>query len=98
MENARGGTPVSVPRRPAVLADVLGPPVTTLGLSADEVRGHLLGRGEGEAVADGAAQGSACVRRGGNAVVTEDLPELPGRPARTYREGARDHREAFGAG
>ncbi|MFJ9020576.1 NAD(P)H-binding protein [Streptomyces sp. NPDC102259] len=92
-----GPEAISVPGQAAVLADVLGRPVTTHDLAPDEVREHLLGQGQDEAVADGVARGSAYVRRGGNAVVTEDVRELLGRPARTYRAWARDHREAFGA-
>nr|WP_307166080.1 NAD(P)H-binding protein [Streptomyces rishiriensis] len=91
-----GPETISVPGQAAVLADVLGRPVTTHDLTPDEVREHLLGWGQGEAVAEGVARGSAYVRRGGNAVVTEDVPELLGRPARTYRQWAHDHREAFG--
>ncbi|MFI5684383.1 hypothetical protein [Streptomyces sp. NPDC051636] len=35
------------------------------------------------------------IEEGGNAVVTEDLREALGRPARTYRQWAEDHRPAF---
>jgi hypothetical protein len=41
--------------------------------------------------------GTAFARAGGNAVVTEDVPELLGRAARTYREWAVAHRGAFEA-
>ncbi|WP_329294794.1 hypothetical protein [Streptomyces pseudovenezuelae] len=37
------------------------------------------------------------VAEGGNAVVTGDVAEVLGRPARTYREWVRDHAGAFGA-
>ncbi|MGQ4361111.1 NAD(P)H-binding protein [Streptomyces sp. SAS_272] len=93
-----GPETISVPGQAAVLAGLLGRPVTTRDLAQDEVRAFVLDRWRDEAVADGVATGSAYVRRGGNAVVTEDVPLLLGRPARTYRAWARDHREAFGAG
>jgi uncharacterized protein YbjT (DUF2867 family) len=92
-----GPETISVPGQAAVLAEVLGRPVTTQDLSPEETREHLLAWGLGEAQAEGVLGGAAFVRAGGNAVVTEDVPELLGRPARTYREWARDHREAFGA-
>ncbi|MFI5794416.1 NAD(P)H-binding protein [Streptomyces sp. NPDC051677] len=91
-----GPETISVPGQAAVLADLLGRPVPTRDLAVDEVRAYVLNWWQDEAVADGVAVSSAYVRRGGNAVVTEDVPQLLGRPARTYREWALDHREAFG--
>ncbi|MFC3574485.1 SDR family oxidoreductase [Streptomyces yaanensis] len=90
-----GPETISVPGQAAVLAAVLGRPVTTHDLSPEEAREHLRAWGLGEANAEGVLAGSAFVRKGGNAVVTEDVPEVLGRPARTYREWAEDHREAF---
>ncbi|MFF4543955.1 hypothetical protein ACFY1J_06855 [Streptomyces sp. NPDC001406] len=79
-----------------MLASVLGRPVTTWDLSPDETREHLLTAwGFDDAQAAGILAGTAFVRKGGNAVVTDDVPELLGRPARAYREWAQDHREAF---
>jgi hypothetical protein len=46
---------------------------------------------------EGMLAGTAFARAGGNAVVTEDVPELLGRAARTYREWAVAHRGAFEA-
>lgn len=91
-----GPETISVPGQAAVLADLLGRPVRTRDLARDEVRAYVLNWWQDEAVADGVAVSSAYVRRGGNAVVTEDVPQLLGRPARTYREWALDHQEAFG--
>ncbi|WP_442819023.1 NAD(P)H-binding protein [Streptomyces sp. NBC_01235] len=93
-----GPETISAPGQAAVLADLLGRPVPTRDLALDQVRAYVLNWWQDEAVADGVAVSSAYVRRGGNAVVTEDVPELLGRPARTYREWALDHREAFGVG
>ncbi len=92
-----GPETISVPGQAQVLAGLLGRPVPTRDLTSDEVRAHVLQWWQDEAVADGVAVSSAFVRRGGNAVVTEDVPRLLGRPARTYREWARDHRGAFEA-
>ncbi|MFC4498040.1 MULTISPECIES: NAD(P)H-binding protein [Streptomyces] len=93
-----GPEAISVPGQAAVLAAVLGRPVTTHDLAPDETREHLLAWGMDEAQAAGVLAATAYVRRGGNTLVTDDLAALLGRPARTYREWARDHRKAFGAG
>ncbi|WP_037681473.1 NAD(P)H-binding protein [Streptomyces griseus] len=90
-----GPETISVPGQAAVLAEVLGRTVPTHTLTPDETRDFLRTWGLGEAQAEGVLAGSAFVRAGGNAVVTEDVREVLGRPARTYREWAEDHREAF---
>ncbi|MEV1076848.1 SDR family oxidoreductase [Streptomyces sp. NPDC050211] len=91
-----GPEAISVPGQAAALASVLGRPIATQDLSPDETRDHLLTVwGFDEAQAAGILAGTAFVRGGGNAVVTEDVPELLGRAARTYREWAEDHRQAF---
>ncbi|MET8450574.1 SDR family oxidoreductase [Streptomyces sp. NPDC005209] len=91
-----GPEAISVPEQAAALAAVLGRPVATRDLTPDETREHLrTAWGFDDAQAAGILAGTAFVRRGGNAVVTDDVPEVLGRPARTYREWARDHRAAF---
>lgn len=91
-----GPETISVPGQAAVLASVLGRPVTTRDLSPEETREHLLTVwGFDEAQAAGVLAGTAFVRAGGNAVVTEDVPRVLGRPARTYRQWAEDHGAAF---
>jgi hypothetical protein len=40
------------------------------------------------------AAGDGCELRPWRA--TEDVPDVPGRPARTFRERAEDHKAAFG--
>ncbi|MES5818818.1 SDR family oxidoreductase [Streptomyces sp. RG80] len=91
-----GPEAIDVPGQAAVLAAVLGRPVGTRDLSPDETREHLLTVwGFDEAQAAGVLAGTAFVRGGGNAVVTEDVPRVLGRPARTYRQWAEDHRAAF---
>ncbi|MFG2133938.1 NAD(P)H-binding protein [Streptomyces sp. NPDC048751] len=90
-----GPETISVPGQAAVLSAVLGRPVTTNDLSPRETREFLSTWGLDEAQAEGVLAGTAFVREGGNAVVTEDVREVLGRPARTYREWAWDHRKAF---
>ncbi|MER5789706.1 NAD(P)H-binding protein [Streptomyces sp. NPDC001980] len=91
-----GPEAITVPGQAAVLAEVLGRPVPTRDLSPDETRDFLrTAWGMEGAQVDGVLTGVAFVRAGGNAVVTEDAREVLGRPARTYREWAEDHRGAF---
>ncbi|MFE4578784.1 NAD(P)H-binding protein [Streptomyces chartreusis] len=81
----------------AVLGEILGRPVTLLSLTVDQRREQLLGAGLGVDYADSLMAGARFIEEGGNAVVTDDVPEVLGRPARSYREWAEDHRTAFGA-
>jgi uncharacterized protein YbjT (DUF2867 family) len=86
---------LSVPDQAAVLAGILGHPVGVRDLSSAEAREYLLGLGFGDTFIDASEKSRAYVREGGNAVVTDDVREVLGRPARTYREWAEDHKEAF---
>ncbi|WSD21469.1 SDR family oxidoreductase [Streptomyces phaeochromogenes] len=87
---------LSVPDQAAVLADVLGRPVATEDLTPDESRARLTEWGMNTEYAEGVLAGSAYVRGGRNAVVTEEVRQVLGRPPRTYREWAVDYRAAFG--
>ncbi|MFI9168356.1 NAD(P)H-binding protein [Streptomyces lincolnensis] len=90
-----GPETISVPGQAAVLSEILGRPLTARDLSTEEIREYALGWGMGEEAADGLLVATAFVRRGGNAVVTPAVPDVLGRPARTYREWARDHKGMF---
>lgn len=87
---------LSVPGQAAVLAGVLGRPVEVRDLSTAEAREYLLGLGFSDTFIDASEISRAYVRGGGNEVVTDDVPEVLGRPARTYREWAEDHKKMFG--
>ncbi|MGQ4429400.1 MULTISPECIES: NAD(P)H-binding protein [unclassified Streptomyces] len=89
---------LSVPAQAAVLADILGRPVPVRDLSSAEAREYLLGLGFSDTFIDASEISRAFVRNGGNEVVTDDVGEVLGRPARTYREWVVDHRAAFGEG
>ncbi|MFF4016448.1 NAD(P)H-binding protein [Streptomyces sp. NPDC001843] len=78
-----------------ILGEVLGRPVRLQEPTPEQRRELLLASGLGEGYADSLAAAARFIEEGGNAVVTEDLPEALGRPARTYREWAEDHRPAF---
>ncbi|MGW2645320.1 SDR family oxidoreductase [Streptomyces sp. NPDC001393] len=94
-----GPEAISVPDQVAVLAGVLGRPLTVRNLSEDETLDFLrTAWGMDDARSQGVLTGLAYVRDGRNATVTEDVPEVLGRPARTFREWAEEHTEAFGNG
>ncbi|MEU9111526.1 NAD(P)H-binding protein [Streptomyces sp. NPDC048483] len=86
---------LSVPDQAAQLAEVLGRPVGTAEVPPDEARRQLLAAGLDPSVVEVALRGDRLVRAGGNAVVTDEVTRALGRPARTFRVWARDHREAF---
>ncbi|MDF3141330.1 MULTISPECIES: NAD(P)H-binding protein [unclassified Streptomyces] len=90
-----GPETISAGGQAAVLGEILGRPVRLLHLTAAQRREQLLGAGLGAAYADSLTAGARFIEEGGNAVVTEDVPHVLGRPARTYREWALDHKEAF---
>ncbi|WTO43619.1 SDR family oxidoreductase [Streptomyces chartreusis] len=92
-----GPETVSASGQAAVLGEILGRPVTVLSPTVDQRREQLLGAGLGADYADSLMAGARFIEEGGNAVVTDDVPEILGRPARSYREWAEDHRTAFGA-
>ncbi|MFF1451470.1 NAD(P)H-binding protein [Streptomyces sp. NPDC058274] len=79
----------------AALAEVLGRPVGTVELSPEAAREQFLRAGMSEVYVQGVLGGTAFVRGGGNAVLTEDVHQVLGREPRTFAQWARDHKEAF---
>ncbi|NUR01496.1 MAG: NAD(P)H-binding protein [Streptomyces sp.] len=80
----------------AVLGEVLGRPVPLHDFSPEERREQFLAAGLGETYADSLMAAARFIQEGGNDVVTEDVRQVLGRRARTYREWAEDHKGAFG--
>ena len=91
-----GPETLSAHEQAAVLREVLGRPVPLHDLSPAERRGQALAAGLGETYADSLMAAARFIQEGGNDVVTEDVREVLGRRARTYREWAEDHKGAFG--
>lgn len=81
-----------------VLGEVLGGRVELRDLTPSQTRELLVASGWSEESAEGMLRSVRFVAEGGNAVVTGDVGEVLGRPARTYREWARDHKGVFGGG
>jgi uncharacterized protein YbjT (DUF2867 family) len=78
------------------LGEVLARRVELRPLTPPETRELLVASGWSEESAEGMLRSVRFVAEGGNAVVTGDVEEVLGRPARTYREWAEDHAGAFG--
>jgi len=83
---------LSVPEQAAQLSQVLGRPVDTVEVSPE----HLLGSGMDEAAAAEVAAGTAWVRDGHNAIVTDDVERVLGRPPTGFTAWAGDHAALFG--
>jgi uncharacterized protein YbjT (DUF2867 family) len=90
-----GPAALSIPDQVAVLAEVLGRPVPTEDVSPEDHRARLLALGWEPGFVDFAARANALARAGGNTTVTGDVARVLGRPPRTYRDWAADHRGAF---
>lgn len=89
---------LSVPDQAVQLGEVLGRTIKTNDVPPDSVRDFLIAAGMSEVFAKAVASGSAFVVAGRNAVLTEDLERILGRPGRTYRAWAQDHQNAFTSG
>ncbi len=83
---------LSVPDQAAELSRVLGRPVETVEVSPEQ----FASSGMGSSAARSIAIGTAWVREGHNAVVTDDVERVLGRPPTRFSDWVRDHVEAFG--
>lgn len=78
-----------------VLSTVLGRPITYRQLSYSGDKEAMIRAGLPEPVAEMNAQAFGLVAAGDAAWVTEDVPSLLGRPARSFEQFATDHAAAF---
>ncbi|WP_069162106.1 NAD(P)H-binding protein [Nocardia altamirensis] len=81
----------------ATLSAVLGRPVGVFDVPDAVAREHLRAAGRSDEFIDGALAGQAFVRTGGNAVLTDDVHKVLGRPPRTFADWAAAHATAFAA-
>jgi len=79
----------------AVLSQVLGRPITYRELSPEEDQAAMIRAGLPEPVAEMNAQAFALVAAGDAAWVTQDVPTLLGRPARSFEQFATDYTAVF---
>lgn len=90
-----GPAAVSVPDQVTDLAEVLGRSLTTVDVPIEAVRRQMVANGLDPSLVDVAVRGQQLVRAGENTLVTGDVARVLGRPARTFRTWASDHRAAF---
>jgi uncharacterized protein YbjT (DUF2867 family) len=79
----------------AVLSKVLGRPITFHRLTFEEQRQAMINVGVPEAIAEMNAQALTLFAQGDSDWITDDVPSLMGRPARTFEQFATDHAAAF---
>jgi uncharacterized protein YbjT (DUF2867 family) len=84
---------LSVPDQVGLLGAVLGRPTSTVDIGLDEARDQLAGLAK--EFVDAVIAGAAYVRDGANAIVTDDVARVLGRPPRSFRDWALEHRTAF---
>ncbi|MCP2276833.1 NAD(P)H-binding protein [Nocardia amikacinitolerans] len=79
----------------AALAAALGHPIEVVDVPEKQAREHMLAAGMSAEYIDGALAGQAYVRAGRNAIRTDDVRTVLGRPPRTYADWAAAHIDAF---
>jgi uncharacterized protein YbjT (DUF2867 family) len=88
---------LSYPDAAAILTDVLGRPITFQKRTVDEDMRAMIAAGLPPAVAEDNARALGLFAQGDADYVTDDVPTLLGRPARSFRQFAADHARAFTA-
>jgi uncharacterized protein YbjT (DUF2867 family) len=79
----------------AILSQVLGRPIAFHALTDDEQTQAMIGAGVPEHIAQMNTQALALLAQGDSDWITEDLPTILGRPARSFERFAADHAAAF---
>lgn len=88
---------LSVPEQADCLARVLGHPIDTIDLSLDEATEQMLASGIDPSAVDVVVVGSSWAKAGYNAILTDDVTHVLGRPPRSFEAWAHQHRDAFTA-
>jgi uncharacterized protein YbjT (DUF2867 family) len=86
---------LSVPDMAAQLGGVLGRALQAVDVPFGAYREQMLAAGIDPVFAEVAVIGSRRVAQGGNARLTGEVQAVLGRPPRTFRAWAHDHRDAF---
>lgn len=86
---------ISVPDQARELQDELQKPVTTVDVPLDVARDRMLAAGTDSSFVEIAIAGAQQVKDGGNAIRTDTVTEVLGRPARPFHEWVHDHRASF---
>jgi uncharacterized protein YbjT (DUF2867 family) len=91
-----GPTLISYAEIAAILTKVLGRPVSYHEQSFEEDKAAMIQAGVPKAVAEMNAQALSMIAEGDAAWLSEDVPAILGRPARSFEEFAADYATAFG--
>jgi uncharacterized protein YbjT (DUF2867 family) len=86
---------LSVPDQVAQLAEALGRRIDIVDQPLDQARSGMVASGMDPAVVDTMIAGMGWVRDGRNAIVTDDVAGILGRPPTRFATWAHDHRSAF---
>ncbi|MGX1668700.1 NAD(P)H-binding protein [Streptomyces sp. NPDC055400] len=86
---------LTVPDQAAAVAAAVGRPVETVDVPLESAREYVLAAGIAEESVDSVLEGFAYVRAGQNAIVTDDVERILGRPPRTFAMWAEEHKGAF---
>lgn len=81
---------LSTPQQVEILNEVLGTTLTTIDISPDQARTSMLAQGMSPESVDFMLKGFEIVRNGGNAVVTDHVERVLGRPPATFKNWAQD--------
>lgn len=79
----------------ARLGEALGRAVTTVDVPLDAARRRMLEAGMDNDFADAAIRGLRIIADGHNAILTDDVRRILGRPPTAFAAWARDHRASF---
>jgi uncharacterized protein YbjT (DUF2867 family) len=90
-----GPVPISYYDVAAVLSELLGRTITYRELTFDQDKDAMIRAGVPEQIAEMNAQAANLTADGDAAWVTDDVPSLLGRPARSFEEFATDYANAF---
>lgn len=88
---------LSYPEAATILSEVLGRPIGCRRVTREQDRQAMIDAGLPPSVAGDNAAALALFDLGDAAYVTDDVPELLGRPAGTFERFVTDHAAAFGA-
>ncbi|WP_194816717.1 NAD(P)H-binding protein [Nocardia sp. XZ_19_385] len=86
---------LSGPDQAAILADGLGRPVDVADIPHSVAAEHMRAAGMSPQYVEGALAGQEYVRGGGNAVLTDDVQSVLGRPPHTYADWVAANAAAF---
>ncbi|WP_297600936.1 NmrA family NAD(P)-binding protein [Mycobacterium sp.] len=90
-----GPASLSYANAAGVLSEVLGRPISFRPLTFEEQRQEMIAVGVPEHIAEMNAQAISLFAEGDSDWITDDVPAILGRPARTFRQFVVDHVTAF---